>query len=407
MTWDFFKHYLFSPRAGSLIRIIARMSVWGVGVGVMALTIVLSVMNGFNDSIRRKLLASEPHLVVSAALEDRASIQELLPADGLESMQPYNGHDVILRSVEGNFGGAIAKGSSLEGLKGLAERIDKLYKPENRRMLSLASDVAELGDNEIIMGVDLAHSLNIFEGDQVMVMAPESLLLPAGEQPLSEKVTVKSLMTTKLGDIDSKYLFYSADRSLKRIQALSKIDHGLELRLKNPDDAATYAEILNENGFKTTTWMSRNSTLFFALRMEKIAMGIFLGLTTLITSFSIISVMALLITQKRQDMGVLMAVGLSPRSTRRQFLGMGLLLAAIGMGGGLLTGILVSLVLHYHPLDILPPIYYDSSIPATVDVKVTFLISGFCALVAAAGAWLPSRQIQIQSPSEALRSQKG
>src|SRR5262249_56506313 len=108
-----------------------------------------------------------------------------------------------------------------------------------------------------------------------------------------------------------------------------------EVRLKNPYDADRIALELKKLGYQAQSWHDRNTALFFALKMESLAMTIFLSLAVLITSFSVVSVMVLLITQKRREMGMLMAMGLSKSATRRVFTSVGILLTVVGVGLGL------------------------------------------------------------------------
>jgi lipoprotein-releasing system permease protein len=256
---------------------------------------------------------------------------------------------------------------------------------------------------EVSMGLDLAHSLGIFEGDEVSIVAPESLLLPPGEIPSFEKVIVKNILRTNVSDIDSQVLFYGRGSSLQKIQELAQVEKGIEVRFKNPDNYLPLMKSLKEKGYSVQSWVERNSALFYSLKLEKIVMGSFLGLTVLIASFSILSVLVLLVTQKRTDIGILISMGLSPLSARKVFTQLGIILSCIGLIGGLSLGLLVCWILKAYPLIQLPDIYYDRTIPIHVDFVVVGGILFFSLIIAFIASWLPAYYSTRIKPAEALR----
>lgn len=392
------------------------------------MVIVLSVMNGFNGTIRERLLAVEPHLVVSLLESEDPSEQmvknrleelqsEFLPIQSVKATL-VESQDVILRTLEGTFGGAIAKGMSEEGLNRVLRTIDEAGKKQAGHRLKLKEEVSletsqtsesggfqdiQLGPNEVLLGTDLAHSLRIFEGDQIMVIPPESLLMPASEVPQYETVTVKALISSRVADVDSKFLFFESGKSLGHLKRSPSKGIDLELRFQNPNDYDLYEKDLRHRGFKTANWIERNESLFFALKMEKLAMSIFLVLSALITCFSIITVLVLLLTQKRRDLGILMAMGLSQKKTKAIFTRVGMMLSLFGMLGGLLLGLMVCFLLDRYPIELLPDIYYDSSIPVLVTKDLVYFILIASMLVAFLSSYFPARAYTAKWPSQSLR----
>ena len=410
-AWDLFRHYLLSRRAGSLIRTVAWISIVGVAIGVFALVVVISVMSGFDDQIRSRLLSVEPHLV--ATIPSKASPYfgdrigghpELsrLQADKSLQVDLFDNQDVIIRTVDGNFGGAVARGVEPSTLKFI---LSESRKSVGSAVLAapLAQETIHLGRGEVMIGIDLARSLGIFEGDTLTLIAPEALLLPEGESPPFERVTVKSLVTTNLADIDEKVLFYGRGQSLLTFAGSPSRVSGFEVRLENPDGFQPLKSSLEAKGFSVESWIDRNSSLFYALKMEKFAMGVFLGLAGLVASFSIVTVLVLLLTQKRKDIGLLMGLGLSPQRTMSTFIKVGLILSSIGIGAGLILGTAVSLLLNKFPIPLLPEVYYDSTIPATVSPLFLAGILVIAAVVAFMSAYIPARQATRESPAEALK----
>lgn len=406
LSWLIFRNYLLSRRSGALVRIIAWHCVIGIGMGVAALIIVLSVMNGFNLTIRSRMLSVEPHLVVSQEKPPttadfgkmRATLEEILPK-GIEGVERFETQDLILRSVDGVFGSAIAKGYDRQSMHQMMTRVWASMKKETPPPVAQTSD---LGETEVILGIDLARGLGIFEGDEVILVPPETLLLPKGEIPRFQKFRVKSLLNTQMPEFDSKLMFYNIDTLSKRMRGLSR-ETGFEIRLVDAYQADYVKKKLKAKGISSQTWGERDTSLFFALKMESYAMALFLSLAVLITSFSIVTVMVLLMSQKRQDIGMMMALGLSVKRTRMVFLRVGLLLSYMGILGGVLFGGSICLLLDWYPMELLPDIYTDSTLPAKLTPRIMMFVLGCSTLIAVLGSWLPIWRYVIDNPSAALR----
>lgn len=389
LSWTIFRHYLLSRRSGSLIRLIAWLCMAGVGIGVASLIIVLSVMNGFNLKIRQNMLNVEPHLVISGVKPAREFEVKKTIGPGLESIWYSENQDVVLRTADGVFSGAVAKGLSSQGIR---DWLKHVWRPRTGAGTTFDVNNIVLGSRQAVIGVDLASSLGVFDGDDIYVIPPETLLMPTGEIPKYERVTIKGIISTQMQDIDGKMFIYNSGNTLKGWwKNAASVENDFEIRLKNPYDADEVAARLRDRGFKTASWHDRNEALFFALKMESLAMTIFLSLAVLITSFSIVSVMVLLITQKRREMGMLMAMGFSKKATRKAFTLVGIYLSTIGVGVGLLFGCGVALFMDYYPIEVLPDIYYDSTLPAHLSSHILIGTIIGAAILSWAGAYIPVR----------------
>lgn len=406
LSWLIFKNYLLSRRSGALVRIIAWHCILGIAMGVAALIIVLSIMNGFNLTIRNRMLSVEPHLVLpqkGRPTEEQAAklktvVSELARA-GVADVTRYESQDLILRSADGYFGGAVARGYDTAAIKGL---MDRIWLSGRKDTAAPQIESADLGPKEVILGIDLARMLGIFENDEVVLVPPETLLLPKGEIPKLQKFKVRFLISTNTPEIDAKLLFYSLDHFPEKMRSLS-LENGFEVRLNNPYEAEDIKKRLREKNVEAQTWGDRDSSLFFALKMESWAMTLFLSLAVLITSFSIVIVMVLLMSQKRQDIGLLMAMGLSLRNVRLTFIKVGLLLSFLGISLGVLVGVSVCLVLDAYPIELLPDIYTDSTLPAKLSVHILFFVLSSSAVIAVVGSCLPVWRYIMNSPAQSLR----
>lgn len=496
LTATFFTHYLFSKRSGALIKVLSWLCIFGVGMGVFSFVVVLNVMNGFNENMVQRILAAEPHLVVSSS--HRESDQKFAEGPIARLLEEKKGElkyflfesqEVILRTSDGLFSGAVAKGISPESLHHFLKQMNA--KSGNKSMLSNSqrtnmnpqdptisggginlpkdqivesvsldengqvknnpagaqgsvamngensfqakngADAEKIGhsegvgstgsfahignpqnslgafdlqQNEILMGIDLANELGVLEGDTLVVASPDNLLLPADEIPEFSKVRVKKLITTDLSDIDRGYIFYLRSRTLNELSQSSSRQLGFELWLKDPYQFKKMAQAINELGYKVESWQERNSALFFTLSLEKSMIGTFLGLSGLIACFSIITVITLLISQKKRDIGILMACGMKPQKVQKIFSGIGLLLSLIGIGGGFLLALLSCWLLKRYPLPLIPTVFYDSNIPVKIDVVFMIMVVVSFFTVAYFSSFLAARQLSHFIPSEALRA---
>lgn len=406
LPWLIFKNYLLSRRSGALVRIIAWHCIFGIGMGVAALIIVLSVMHGFNITIRSRMLSVDPHLVVvqkaapkADEIEQMRKLVNEVSRSGVDQVERFEAQDLILRSVDGVFGGAAARGYDTDSIAAMMTRVWQTMKKDT---IPPQRESAELGGNEIILGIDLARGLGIFEGDDVILVPPETLLLPKGEVPRFQKFRVKSLLNTQMPEFDSKLMFYNIDKLSDKMRSLSR-ETGFEIRLKDPYEADRVKKRLAEKGVQAQTWSERDTSLFFALKMESYAMALFLSLAVLITSFSIVTVMVLLMSQKRQDIGMFMALGLSVRRTRWIFLQVGLLLSFVGIIGGVILGGGICIFLDKYPMELLPDIYTDSTLPAKLTPGILLFVLGCSSAIAVFGSMMPVWRYVLRNPSEALR----
>lgn len=405
LVFEFFQRFLIFAKPGSVVRRISWLTIIGLGLSLAALILVMSVMTALNQSQKERTLAVEPHLTIEVPELDR--VEKILnhpvyfKAKAIESAEvyPFENQDVILRTMDGRFKGAVARGIEWEHLEKTLARI-KTHMQIGKKI----SDVQKPNEGEVVIGVDLAQSLGIFEGDSVMVVPPEGLLLPPSEAPKYEKVRVAQIISTNIPDFDSQVVFYVVGETLLTLRNSASHRIGLELRLSNADDVDSVVQGLSQlSGLKMQTWKERNSALFFALKLEKIMIGLFLSMATLVAGLSLVTVLSLLISQKRKEIALLQTMGYSKKQILQLFSKLGFMLAGIGILFGLCVGTAVAYALELHPLNILPDIYYDSEIPAKVDMLyiavVFFIASGLAYL---GSRWISTNAAEI-TISSALR----
>ena len=412
-----FRHFIFSKRAGALVKRIAWLSMGAIAISVTAFLVVLFVMNGMNASIKKRIVGLEPHLYVTIPglntpqeLENHPAFQRLKEDDGNKAYV-FETQDIIIRSQDGQFRGGIARGVTRASLEHFIEQLRKLDSDKPSSVNSAEAptyfwdpqDVPDEG--EVVIGVDLAQSLGVFEGDFITVVSPSGLLLPPGETPKFERVRIKKIVTTRLADVDSQYVFYQRGKALTALnnEGLKKI--GIEAWLADESKIGEMKEsLLKFPDVQVETWEDRNGALLYALKLEKLTIGFFLGLAGMIAASSILTVLALLLSQKRRDIAILRTIGYSSRQTVRTFTQMGCMISGIGVLAGTIIGTSVGLYIEHNPINFLPQqIYYDASVPALVDWKLVFGVLIVSSVIAWLGSYIPARTASEVQPSEALR----
>ncbi len=379
-----FKNFIFSRRAGALIKRLSWISLIQIVLSLFAFVFVLSVMNGMNTSMIERVNALEPDLTLevdqvrtTAALEIQPVITRLRenPDARIEFSERS---DVILRTMDGYYRGLVAKGVSEEAIQKMRTSLKYMDEKQESNVPETLSDWTaedQLQENEILIGLDVARTLNVFEGDWLTVIPPEALLLPSGEIPKLEKVRVKKIITTSLQQLDTQYIWYVKGKALTKLASSPSRRVLAEVKLSAPDQAESLKKSLAQfEGTRITTWKERNGALFAALRLEKMGIGFILFLAGIISSFSVVMALSLLITQKEKEWALLRALGLSSAQLQTLILKLGMWLSGVGILSGVGLGTFAALWVQFFPISILPNIYYDSQIPAQVDFGFVFLV---------------------------------
>ena len=429
LSFYFLKKLILSNRSKSLVRRISILSFAAITLSVAVFFIVLFVMNGMNRNIRSRILALDPNITAhlqkadpSAAraeqqgqnhpAQNEAQIAEQEKpswSDEIEKSIAYDSYDLILRTVDGQFKGAQAIGYPQGGLDFWFEKLKQIKKNNTRYSFedtALSEQNLNLEENEIAIGIDLARSLQLLEGDQVTLIPAETLLLSQLETPVFEKVTIKKIIATDLADLDTKLAFFNKDLSLRRMRTSLSRAQGVHFWVKNSNRIADVRDQIQKTHpefVRVETWQEKNSDLFFALFMEKTMIGVFLGLAGLIASSSILTVLVLLMSQKRMDIAMLKTLGLSNHQTLWLFTKMGLWISLSGLLLGSLIGLSVSYYLQFYPLQVLPDYYYDSSIPALVNLSFALAVIVVVALLALLGCLIPARATLKIEPAILLK----
>jgi lipoprotein-releasing system permease protein len=398
-----------ATRRNGFISFISGVSMMGIGLGVAALIIVLSVMNGFQKEVRDRMLGVVSHIEVYAA--DGAAVDQL-PA----LLTRLKAHPQVLGAAPFITAQALlARGEDMKGV--LVRGIDPSLEPEVSD-LSNDTQVGVLqrlrpGEFSLVLGRDLANNLGLQNGDPVTLVSPSGQVTPAGVVPRMKQMGV-------VGTFSSGHYEYDSALALMHVEDAARMfrlegPSGVRLKLRDLHLAREVARDLQlELGpqFFVRDWTQQNKTWFAAVQVEKRMMFIILTLIVAVAAFNLVSTLVMTVTDKRADIAILRTLGASPRSIMGIFVVQGATVGVIGTMSGLLLGLLVAF-----NIDVIVPaletlfnasflprdIYLISRMPSeplASDILPVAIISLVLSFVA---TLYPSWRASQVNPAEALR----
>jgi lipoprotein-releasing system permease protein len=403
-------------------------SIGGVAIGVWALTVVLSVMSGFEADLKKKILGHTAHgmVLTYGGGEDfgdwRAIRKQVLGVRGVSGATPFLYNEVMLSTGQ-NLTGAILKGVDVETIGTVTDLpaslqdgdLEWLRHPER---IPVPSRGADEGAGEapgagrkalpgIVIGRELAHALRAFVGDQVNVVSPFGDLGPAGPQPKSRPFHVAAIFYSGMYEYDSKFAYIDLDQA-QRFFGTESVT-GLELKVHDVDEArAVVARVVFELGgwpYRGKDWGELNRSLFSALQMEKVVMAIILGFIVLVASFIIVATLIMQVLEKRREIAVLKSMGAATPSVMKIFVAQGVVIGAVGTLFGLLLGYGTCLLVDKVGIPLDPEVYYISNLPVVIDPGQFGLVALAAVVLSYLATLYPASKAARLQPVDGLRSE--
>ena len=394
-----------ASRRNGFISFISAVSMLGIALGVAALIIVLSVMNGFQKEVRDRMLGVVSHIEVLAPYGDALT-------NLAQTLSVVRAHPQVVGAAP--FIGAQALVARGEDMKGAVVRgVDPALEPTVTDLHIPALSQLIPGEFGVVLGSELARSLGVRTGDKVTLVAPSGQVTPAGVVPRLKQMTV-------VGTLDSGHFEFDASLALVHVDDAARIfklegPTGLRLKLRDLHQAPRVAEQLSltlENRFYVRDWTRQNRNWFAAVQLEKRMMFIILTLIVAVAAFNLVSTLVMSVTDKRADIAILRTLGATPRSILIIFVVQGAAVGVMGTLAGLGLGLAVALNIdvlvpaleHLLGASFLPQdIYLISRMPS--DPQSADIVP--IALISLALSWVatlyPSWQASRVNPAEALR----
>ena len=397
-----------ATRRNGFISFISGVSMLGIALGVAALIVVLSVMNGFQKEVRDRMLSVVSHIEIfapgGAALSDVArTLAEVKRNPEVVGAAPFVAAQALL-----------ARGEDMKGA--LVRGIDPALEGEVTDLAATNPAVLarlEPGAFRVVLGVELARALGVHEGDLVTLIAPSGQVTPAGVVPRLKQMTVAGTFNSGHYEYDSALvmLHHEDAQRLFRLEGPT----GVRLKLKDlhraPEVTRELANTLSGT-LLLRDWTQQNKTWFAAVQLEKRMMFIILTLIVAVAAFNLVSTLVMTVTDKRADIAILRTLGASPRSIMGIFVVQGAMVGIIGTLVGLLLGlgiafnidVIVPAIEHALGATFLPKdIYLISKMPSEPQQSDIVPIAVISLILAFVATLYPSWRASRVNPAEALR----
>jgi len=413
--------YLRAKRKQVLISIISLISISGVALGVAALVVTLSVMNGFRNDLREKIIGMNSHVVVldqrNAGLENPDTVQNKIEkTESVVAVAPFVYGQAILKSGDRAVG-VVIKGIFPRETRKVANLLTNLregnidsVQPRPKEKGASRSNVPTKNfgkqENGIVLGVELAKNLNLSLGMNVVLVSPMNVVTQWGMIPRMENFRVVGIFDSGMYEYDASlaYIFLPVAQKLFNMEERAT---GLEVKVDNIFKADKVADLIQkELGYPywARSWMVTHKNLFAALKLEKVTMFIILILIVLVAAFNIISTLTMMTMEKTKDIGILKAMGAGRKGILKIFLLEGLIIGVGGIFVGSALGYAACRLLEKYQFVKLPQdVYYISSLPVKMQGTDFIYISLVAVIISLMATIFPAYKASRLDPCEAIR----
>ena len=406
--------YLRSSRGSRLLSLITVIAMGGVVVGVSALVVIMGVMNGLQTDLRDKILVGSPDIRVLNFGDDlrindwRATMSKVLGQPGVEAAAPF----VLTEGLAGVPGRKYSGGVSLVGiLPAGTQGADVTTIRSKATSGSFSFTTLDGSRRGIVVGKIFSERFQAYIGTPIQLATVAGVSMSpvtGGYVPKIVEFEVTGIFETGMYEYDNQYAFVDL-AAAQEAAGLDSAVTGIEVRTTGRWEASAIASALADSlGFpyRTIDWQQQNSALFRALKLEKLGMAVILALITLVAAFNIVSTLTMVVRDKRREIGILKAMGLTSASVRRVFLAQGTVIGAAGTGIGIGIGLVVGLLLErYHLISLDPEVYFIDHLPVLLEPGDIIRIAVASLVIATLATLYPAAQASKLYPVEAIRSE--
>jgi len=404
--------YLKSKKSSQFLSFITLLSIFGVGLGVAAMIVVLSVMDGFESELKKRLMTSELHVLIKPTSKVPGFDLGFVPIDSfvnpeienderISGFWPVLASEGILRTGR-KVTGVVAKGVGKEQLAKLRTYV--VESAESQLLIKHEGSKIYRSPG-IYVGQELAFEMGIIPGDFVTLISPTETEGPMGGVPRLKKYVVEGVYRSGLPEQELHTVFMKKKAMESFLRRKNVLSHW-EISVKDFDTAPALASEIREQAphFLVRDWIQLNANLFASLKLERISMFVILAFIVIVASFNIVTTLSMMVLEKKKEIAILKAMGARRGQVAAIFMSEGLLIGTLGIGGGVGLAWLICTVLKRYDFIELPDIYYDRTLPVSFE-SVVYLGVGLAALAIILAACLyPSNRAAKLHPLEGIRN---
>ncbi|PCJ93019.1 MAG: lipoprotein-releasing system transmembrane subunit LolC [Porticoccaceae bacterium] len=399
--------YIRSKRSNGFVSFVSFLSFIAMALGVMALIVVLSVMNGFDHEIKKRILNVVPHATVSneSGVQDWKQLGKALHSiAGIDGYAPFvEGYGLLSSS-------ALSQGVLIQGID---PKEEVNISPINQHMVAGNIEYLESGSYGIVLGNLLARSLSVIVGDSVILSLPELNVTPAGIFPRFKRFTVRGVF--EVGAQVDNGLAFVHYRDAQKLYRLGDKVNGVKLRVTDPFNVQEIVPRIEQRikePLRVKTWTEEMSSLFQAIKMEKKVVGVLLAAIVAVAAFNIIASLVLMVGDKRRDIAVLRTLGAKASTISAIFMVQGSAIGLLGVMTGVVVGCLLAISIGdivswleqsvgFHVFD--PNVYFISQLPSQLLWQDVLVVSCLGIVLSILATIYPALRAGQVLPAEALR----
>ncbi|MEX0935514.1 MAG: ABC transporter permease [Gemmatimonadota bacterium] len=412
LSWFVARRYLASRKKGQFLSFITWIALGGITVGVTALIVVLGVMNGMQEELRGKILEATPHVYVfergaSLSLDDwRVVADSIREVPGVTAVAPFALSSVVIVRGEDYAQPADLYGVSLEGNPESA--VTTMEADILRGVYAL--EATDSGRPPVVLGARLAERMGALTGDTLLVFSLENINVDVmgGIRPAVREFEVTGTFETGMYDYDIRNM-YAALTDVQGILGMQADDRvsGLGVRTDDPERAADAAVEIQERlglAYFAESWTTTNQSLFAALELEKLAMGVILFLIVMVAAFNIVSTLVMVVVDRTAEIGILKSMGMTDGQVLRVFVLQGVTIGILGTAIGTGLGLTLSWILdRFQIIQIPPDVYFIDRLPVSIQLSDILLIVAVSIVISLLATIYPALQASRLQPVEAIR----
>ncbi|MBU6154950.1 MAG: ABC transporter permease [Bdellovibrionales bacterium] len=417
MNWILFiaRRYLKSKRNTEFLSLSSLLSMGGIGLGVAAIIIVLSVMSGFEKQLKQKLVSSDLHVLITpehsfpgfesgwvpkAGMTALPALASMASSSEVELMSYQLSTEVVIRN--GNkVSGILIKGVEAEKLNRIKKTVIEEALPQ---MLVDRDGPSAVRYPGIFVGKELAYEMGLIPGDFVTVISPSQMDGPFNNIPRIKRFVVEGIYHFGVPEQES-HVAYTAINQVESFLRKKGVVSEIEIALQDSSKSASFVSRFRSelSDLKARDWNDLNANLFASMRLERLAMFLILLFTVIISSLNIVSTLTLLVQEKIKEISILKTMGATPKSIRGIFVWKGILIGGSGVFFGTLGALGICLLLKRYQFISLPDVYYDRTLPVTFDATYYLGVPLVSFFIVCLASYFPARGAAKLTPLEGIR----
>jgi lipoprotein-releasing system permease protein len=417
MNWVLFvaRRYLKSKRNTEFLSLSSLLSMGGIGLGVAAIIIVLSVMSGFEKQLREKLVSSDLHVLITPEHSFPGFESGWVPKSGMNALPALaaiaSSPEVDLMSYQLSTEVVIRNGNKVSGIliKGVeSEKFSRVKKGLVEEALPQML-VDREGPNAIrypgiFVGKELAYEMGLIPGDFVTVISPSQMDGPFNNIPRLKRFVVEGIYHFGVPEQES-HVAYTAISNVESFLRKKGVVSEIEIALQDSSLSSPFISRFRPEltDLKARDWNDLNANLFASMRLERLAMFLILLFTVIISSLNIVSTLTLLVQEKIKEISILKTMGATPKSIRAIFVWKGILIGGSGVFFGTVGALAICVALKKYQFISLPEVYYDRTLPVTFDPVYLIGVPVVSFLIVCLASYFPARGAARLTPLEGIR----